>query len=44
MRRFSIHFNAGRRAFMGTREFHDGAKDGLEAIEPLDPEQIRFFE
>ena len=29
---------------MGTREFHDGAKDGLEALEPLDPEQIRSFD
>ena len=32
------------RCSMGTREFHDGAKDGLEALEPLDPEQIRSFD
>lgn len=25
------------------REFHDGAQDGLEALEPLDPEKIRSF-
>lgn len=25
------------------REFHDGAKDGLEALEPLDPESIQSF-
>jgi hypothetical protein len=25
------------------REFHDGAKDGLEALEALDPESIRSF-
>jgi len=29
---------------MGAREFHDGAKDGLEALEPLDPEQIESFD
>ena len=29
---------------MGTREFHDGAQDGLEALEPLDPEQIGSFD
>ena len=29
---------------MGAREFHDGAKDGLEALEPLDPEQIGSFD
>ncbi len=28
---------------MAGREFHDGAKDGLEALEPLDPEKIRSF-
>lgn len=28
---------------MHAREFHDGAKDGLEALEPLDPEKIRSF-
>jgi len=28
---------------MGAREFHDGAKDGLEALEPLDPEKIGSF-
>lgn len=28
---------------MAAREFHDGAKDGLEALEPLDPEKIRSF-
>lgn len=28
---------------MHGREFHDGAADGLEALEPLDPEQIRSF-
>jgi deoxyhypusine synthase len=25
------------------REFHDGAKDGLEALEPLDPTKVRSF-
>jgi len=29
---------------MGAREFHDGAKDGLEALEPLDPEKIGSFD
>ncbi len=28
---------------MAAREFHDGAKDGLEALEPLDPENIHSF-
>jgi deoxyhypusine synthase len=28
---------------MDAREFHDGAKDGLEALEPLDPEKIHSF-
>lgn len=28
---------------MMAREFHDGAKDGLEALEPLDPEKIGSF-
>lgn len=28
---------------MSQREFHDGAQDGLEALEPLDPERIRSF-
>ncbi|TAJ23683.1 MAG: deoxyhypusine synthase [Nitrospirae bacterium] len=28
---------------MQSREFHDGAKDGLEALEPLDPSQVRSF-
>ena len=28
---------------MGAREFHDGAKDGLEALEPLDPEKVGSF-
>src|SRR5215216_1370231 len=28
---------------MQPREFHDGAQDGLEALEPLDPEKIRSF-
>lgn len=28
---------------MAIREFHDGAKDGLEALEPLDPEKISSF-
>ena len=28
---------------MATRDFHDGAKDGLEALEPLDPEKISSF-
>jgi deoxyhypusine synthase len=28
---------------MAAREFHDGAKDGLEALEPLDPEKIASF-
>ena len=29
---------------MGAREFRDGAQDGLEALEPLDPEQIGSFD
>ena len=29
---------------MGAREFHDGEQDGLEALEPLDPEQIGSFD
>ncbi len=29
---------------MSAREFHDGAKDGLEALEPLDPEKIESFD
>jgi deoxyhypusine synthase len=29
---------------MGGREFHDGAKDGLEALEPLNPDKIRSFD
>jgi deoxyhypusine synthase len=29
---------------MGAREFHDGAKDGFEALEPLNPEGIRSFD
>ena len=28
---------------MQPREFHDGAQDGLEALEPLDPAKIRSF-
>ncbi len=28
---------------MYAREFHDGAKDGLEALEPLDPDKISSF-
>ncbi|TAJ08346.1 MAG: deoxyhypusine synthase [Nitrospirae bacterium] len=28
---------------MQPREFHDGAQDGLEALESLDPERIRSF-
>jgi deoxyhypusine synthase len=28
---------------MHGREFHDGAKDGLEPLEPLDPHQVRSF-
>ncbi len=28
---------------MVQRKFHDGARDGLEALEPLDPERIRSF-
>ncbi|MGQ0696407.1 MAG: deoxyhypusine synthase family protein [Nitrospiraceae bacterium] len=28
---------------MAAREFHDGAKDGLEALEPLDPGKIASF-
>lgn len=28
---------------MQPREFHDGADDGLEALEPLDPDKIRSF-
>jgi deoxyhypusine synthase len=29
---------------MSAREFRDGAQDGLEALEPLDPEQIGSFD
>lgn len=29
---------------MSTREFRDGAKDGLEALEPFDPDRIASFE
>jgi deoxyhypusine synthase len=29
---------------MGAREFHDGAKDGFEALEPLNPEAIHSFD
>jgi len=29
---------------MGAREFRDGAQDGLEALEPLDPEAITSFD
>lgn len=29
---------------MQPREFHDGAEDGLEALEPLDPDKIRSFD
>lgn len=29
---------------MGAREFRDGAKDGLEALEPLNPEKIASFD
>lgn len=28
---------------MSPREFHDGAQDGLEPLEPLDPERVRSF-
>jgi deoxyhypusine synthase len=28
---------------MQGREFHDGAQDGLEALEPFDPEQVHSF-
>lgn len=28
---------------MSQREYHDGAQDGLESLEPLDPEHIRRF-
>jgi deoxyhypusine synthase len=28
---------------MQPREFHDGAEDGLEALEPLDPDTIKSF-
>ncbi|MEW6543195.1 MAG: deoxyhypusine synthase family protein [Nitrospirota bacterium] len=28
---------------MQPREFHDGAQDGLEALEPLDPDKVRSF-
>jgi deoxyhypusine synthase len=28
---------------MAAREFHDGAKDGLEALEPLNPDKIASF-
>ena len=29
---------------MGAREFRDGAQDGLEVLEPLDPTQIASFD
>ena len=29
---------------MGAREFHDGAKDGFEALEPLNPDAIQSFD
>jgi len=29
---------------MSAREFRDGAQDGLEALEPLDPDQIQSFD
>src|SRR5678815_6041589 len=29
---------------MGAREFQDGAKDGFEALEPLNPEAIQSFD
>ena len=29
---------------MSAREFRDGAQDGLEALEPFDPEQIGSFD
>jgi hypothetical protein len=38
-----LTFMAGRLS-MSAREFHDGAQDGLEALEPLDPEQIKSFD
>src|ERR1041384_5191013 len=44
MRRSSVHFYRRKTLFMGSREFHDGAQDGLEALEPLDPEQIGSFD
>src|SRR5437879_13471300 len=28
---------------MGVRDFHDGAEDGLEALEALDPEKVDSF-
>ena len=28
---------------MHARTFHDGAQDGLEALEPLDPEKVHTF-
>lgn len=28
---------------MSSRQFHDGAQDGLEALEPLNPERVRSF-
>jgi len=28
---------------MQPREFHDGAQDGLEALEPLNPDNIKTF-
>ena len=28
---------------MQPRHFHDGAEDGLEALQPLDPESIHSF-
>jgi deoxyhypusine synthase len=29
---------------MGAREFHDGATDGFEALEPLNPDAIQSFD
>lgn len=39
-----FHFPRQVDSLMGAREFHDGAKDGLEALEPLNPETIGSFD
>src|SRR5215475_1893491 len=44
MRLFLFHFSQQVHSLMGAREFHDGAKDGFEALEPLNPETIKSFD